>query len=231
MEKNEKNKELLHDISAFLENAGCDAASASGTDAEGLPFESIDDFELDPISFEDQQAVLLERAEDLFVLCQRYSRHSKKFLEACTYLDQSIRSLGSGCITRIAIIKNGCELPKLHNLSTTKLFEMASFNYRKINAALGEDMRDKHEFSMPLMGMLLRTYQTLERLRSTELRINKINIGDIPTTNEWRRSRTFVEHGINWFYDPSQNEAPAFRQAISLPIDYDAVREAGTNSD
>ena len=130
----------------------------------------------------------MERTDDLFVLWQRYSRHSKKYLEACTYLDQTIRCLGSGCITRAAILINGRKLPRLHNLSTTKLFQMASFNYHKINAALGEDMRDTHEFSMPLMGMLLRYYQTLERLRFTELKINKINTGDISTIPEWRRA-------------------------------------------
>ena len=54
MEKDKnKNEELLHDISAFLGNAGCDA-SASRTDTEGFPFESIEDFEIDPVGFEEQ---------------------------------------------------------------------------------------------------------------------------------------------------------------------------------
>ena len=216
MEK-KTNEELLHDISAFLESAGCDDF-ASGTDAEGFPFESIDDFDILPIGYEEESEILFHRTEDLFVLCQHYGRHSKRFLDACSYLDQSIRSLASVCITRIVFVKNGKELPELHNLSTHKLFEMASFTYRKINGAMEEDMREKREFPMPLMGMLLRYHQTLERLRATEHRIYKINSGEINGSDFYKKANTFSEKSPNRWYTPQQNEVPAFRGAISFPV-------------
>ena len=217
MEKNGRNEELICDIGAFLENAGC-CDSASGVDAEGLPFETIDDIEILPIEYEEEQSILLNRAEDLFVMCQRYNRRSKGFIEACTYLDQSIRSLASVCITRVVNVKFGKGFPALHNLSTYKLFMMASFNFRKVNAAMEEEMREKKVFPMGLMGMLLRCHQTLERLRSTEAKIAKINTGEISASDLFKRSRTFTEKSPNKYYTPQQNEAPVFREAISFPI-------------
>ena len=217
MEKNGRNEELICNIGAFLENAGC-CDSASGVDAEGLPFETIDDIEILPIEYEEEQSILLNRAEDLFVMCQRYNRRSKGFIEACTYLDQSIRSLASVCITRVVNVKFGKGFPALHNLSTYKLFMMASFNFRKVNAAMEEEMREKKVFPMGLMGMLLRCHQTLERLRSTEAKIAKINTGEISASDLFKRSRTFTEKSPNKYYTPQQNEAPVFREAISFPI-------------
>ena len=217
MEKNGRNEELICDIGAFLENAGC-CDSASGVDAEGLPFETIDDIEILPIEYEEEQSILLNRAEDLFVMCQRYNRRSKGFIEACTYLDQSIRRLASVCITRVVNVKFGKGFPELHNLSTYKLFMMASFNFRKVNAAMEEEMREKKVFPMGLMGMLLRCHQTLERLRSTETKIAKINTGEISASDLFKRSRTFTEKSPNKYYTPQQNEAPVFREAISFPI-------------
>ena len=217
MEKNGRNEELICNISTFLENAGC-CDSASGVDAEGLPFETIDDIEILPIEYEEEQSILLNRAEDLFVMCQRYNRRSKGFIEACTYLDQSIRSLASVCITRVVNVKFGKAFPELHNLSTYKLFMMASFNFRKVNAAMEEEMREKKVFPMGLMGMLLRCHQTLERLRSTEAKIAKINTGEISASDLFKRSRTFTEKSPNKYYTPQQNEAPVFREAISFPI-------------
>ena len=217
MEKNGRNEELICNIGAFLENAGC-CDSASGVDAEGLPFETIDDIEILPIEYEEEQSILLNRAEDLFVMCQRYNRRSKGFIEACTYLDQSIRSLASVCITRVVNVKFGKGFPELHNLSTYKLFMMASFNFRKVNAAMEEEMREKKVFPTGLMGMLLRCHQTLERLRSTEAKIAKINTGEISASDLFKRSRTFTEKSPNKYYTPQQNEAPVFREAISFPI-------------
>ena len=79
-------------------------------------------------------------------------------------------------------------------------------------------MREKKVFPMGLMGMLLRCHQTLERLRSTEAKIAKINTGEISASDLFKRSRTFTEKSPNKYYTPQQNEAPVFREAISFPI-------------
>ncbi len=221
METSELEK-TSEEIRLFLQDAEAPAMAGE----EELPYESLDDFSTLPVKFEEQTAVMLERAEDLFVLTQRYNRHSKKYLEACGWLEKSISGLGSACVTRIAMKLDGEELPMLRQLSTKKLFGMASFNFRKINAAIEEDLRAGGEFPLPLMGMLIRYNRMIERLRSTEQRIWKINNREISAYDIQTRARTFSEKSLNRYHSPKQDEAPEYRQALSYPVISSAVREA-----
>ena len=113
------------EIRDFMKNA---EDTAEGPKRE-LPLESMDDFSTLPIGFEESSAVMLARTEDLFAMSTVLPRHSAKYLETCTYLEKGIRALGSACITRIVVEKAGKKLPLLHQLSTHKLFGMASFNF------------------------------------------------------------------------------------------------------
>ena len=221
METSELEK-TSEEIRMFLQDAEAPAMAGE----EELPYESLDDFSTLPVKFEEQTAVMLERAEDLFVLTQRYNRHSKKYLEACGWLEKSISGLGSACVTRIAMKLDGEELPMLRQLSTKKLFGMASFNFRKLNAAIEEDLRAGGEFPLPLMGMLIRYNRMIERLRSTEQRIWKINNREISAYDIQTRARTFSEKSLNRYHSPQQDEAPEYRQALSYPVISGAVREA-----
>ena len=222
-----KDSQMVSDeIRDFLDHNADPAASAK----EQLPLESMDDFSTLPLSYEKIHATMLERVEDLFVLTSKYNRHSEKYLEALNVLEKGINCLGSVCITRIVLKKNGRELPMLHQLSTHKLYGMACFNYLKINAAIEEDMKNKGEFSMKLMNTLIRWNHVLEKLRSTELKILQINAGEICATNYFRRAYFFTEKSQNSYYTPVQNEVPVYRETTAYPIDFEAVRECVPDS-
>ena len=222
-----KDSQMVSDeIRDFLDDNADPAASAK----EQLPLESMDDFSTLPLSYEKIHATMLERVEDLFVLTSKYNRHSEKYLEALNCLEKGINCLGSVCITRIVLKRNKRELPMLHQLSTHKLFGMASFNYLKINAAIEEDMKNKGEFSIKLMNTLIRWNHVLEKLRATEEKILKINAGEICSTDYFRRANHFSERSQNSFYTPKQNEVPVYRKTTAYPIDFEAVRECVPNS-
>ena len=222
-----KDSQMVSDeIRDFLDHNADPAASAK----EQLPLESMDDFSTLPLSYEKIHATMLERVEDLFVLTSKYNRHSEKYLEALNVLEKGINCLGSVCITRIVLKKNGRELPMLHQLSTHKLYGMACFNYLKINAAIEEDMKNKGEFSMKLMNTLIRWNHVLEKLQSTELKILQINSGEICATNYFRRAWLFSEKSHNRRNTMIQNEVPVYRETTAYPIDFEAVRECVRDS-
>ena len=60
------------------------------------------------------------------------------------------------------------EFNLLNQLSTQKLYGMASFNFRKIDEALGTAIAEKKDSVYDLFHMQCRYYQLLERLKATE---------------------------------------------------------------
>ena len=212
----------LNEVSGFLQNAEAGDTNA----ASNLPLESIEDFSTAPISFEETHAIILERTRDLFALTARYNRHSEEYLEACSYLDKSIRVLGSACITRFVVEKPGMTvLSKLSDLSTKYLFGMASFNFRKLNAAIEDEMQDQGQFSMSLMNMLLRYQQTLDRLRATEAKIYKINAGEIDYGDYYEKAWAFSKKTAYRASDKRKPEEIIYRETTAFPVISEAIRE------
>ncbi len=97
-------------------------------------------------------------------------------MKACGQLEQGIKYLASGCVTKVALEAKKHELPDLGQLSTEKLFRMISYHYRKIDRALSDYIREKNgEVDDALLDMEFRFYNLLNRLRSTEVKIHDYN--------------------------------------------------------
>ena len=177
-------EKLVNEIDGMLS----DAAESSSAEA-ALPFEAFEDYSTDPVSFNDQSKLMLDKVDALFNLAVKYNRRSSQYLKACGHLEQGIKYLASGCVTKIALERNNHKLPDLGQLTTDKLFRMASYHYRKIDRALSEFIQEKQgEVDEALLDMEFRFYNLLNRLRMTEVRIH----------NQY----------INWCYDDKKNYDP-----------------------
>ncbi|MBQ6481927.1 MAG: hypothetical protein IJI45_12475 [Anaerolineaceae bacterium] len=182
-------EKLLNSIDGFL-NAAAEETSCDSETA--LPFEAFDDYSTDPVSFNDQSKLMLDKVECVFNLAVKYNRKSSQYLKAVGQLEQGIKFLASGCMTKIALEGKNHELPDLGQLTTDKLFRMASYHYRKIDRALNESIQEKNgEIDDDLLSMEFRYYNLLNRLRSTEVRINKYNM------NRWYDEKENYDPVIN----------------------------------
>ncbi len=182
-------EKLLNEINGFLDTA----VKENSNDSEiALPFEAFDDYSTDPVSFNDQSKLMLDKVESVFNLAVKYNRKSSQYLKAVGQLEQGIKFLASGCMTKIALEGKNHELPDLGQLTTDKLFRMASYHYRKIDRALSEYIQEKSgEVDDDLLSMEFRYYNLLNRLRSTEVRIHKYNM------NRWYDEKENYDPVIN----------------------------------
>ena len=165
-------EKLMNEMNGFLNDA-----AKENNDAEiALPFEAFEDYSTDPVSFNDQSKLMLQKVDAVFDLAVKYNRRSSQYLKACGKLEQGIKYLASGCMTKIALEAKKHELPDLGQLSTEKLFRMTSYHYRKIDRALSDYIREKNgEVDDALLDMEFRFYNLLNRLRSTEVKIHDYN--------------------------------------------------------
>jgi len=164
------SEKLLDELDMFYaENA---AVPSSCEEDDGLPFESLDDFSTDPVGFEEMAERMLAKTENIFDLSAVYNRHSKKYLKTCALLEKGIKFLGSACITKLALEDENRSCPALGQLSTQKLYGMVSFNYRKLDKALTENQQKKCDLYPELTDMFFRYFNLLQRLRSTENKID-----------------------------------------------------------
>ncbi len=209
---------LLDEMKDFISDA---ADVMSDADDDGLPFEPFDAFSTDPVEFGEMGRRMLDKVENIFDLTRMYNRHSGKYMKACTLLDRGIRMLASVCVTRSAMERSRFPLPELGQLTTGKLYRMASFNYRKLDTALTERLQKGNDLYPELTRMFFRYFNLLNRLRATELRIHKYydkkyygkeDFGPVIrglafSKKSWTRSDT-----------SDKEEAPAFRSAPAFPV-------------
>ena len=165
----EQGEKLLNEMQAILSD---DSTNVSADDAM-LPFESLDDFSTAPVEFNEMAKTMLTRVEAVFDKAVKYNRHSKQYIKTAVQLEKGIKFLASCCLTKIALKMDKTDIPELAQLSTEKLYRMASFHYRKINAALDEYQAKNNDLDDVLLEMQFRYFNLLGRLRSTEVRIYK----------------------------------------------------------
>ncbi len=163
------DEKFLSEMNGFIS----ENSVSSCTDDDGLPFEPFDAFSTDPVEFGEMAERMLGKVENLFDLTRIYNRHSKKYLKAFGLLERGIRLLGSVCVTRTALKDHGRLLPELGQLTTAKLYGMASFNYRKLDTALSERLEQGNDLYPELTDALFRCFTLLGRLRATERKIHK----------------------------------------------------------
>ena len=216
MEKAE-DKKMIAEMNDFL--ADKSKANKSGDDPkaeENLPFESIDSYSTDPVGFGEMSLRMLNKVEFVFDLAVKENRFSPKYLKRCTQLEKGIKYLGSLCVTKYALQTKGQSFPQLGQLSTEKLYCMTSHHFRKLDMAVTEYMFEHRDVPDKLFDMEMRYFNLLERLRSTEVKIEKFHDRYIFGPEDYspiihgmafsgkNKTRSILE---------KHDEAPAFRHA------------------
>ncbi len=221
-------EELIHEINTVIASG----AVNSGTEGDAaLPFESLDDFSTDPVGFAEMSKRMLEKTELLFDLSAKYNRHSGDYLKICAFLEKGIKYLAGCFLTKIALERHNYSFPELGQLSTDKLYRMASFNFRKLDTALSEDIAKSGNITPELIGMELCYFNLLQRLRSTEVRIYH----DIMKLRDGREDFSPFVHGTAFSEKSTVRKTtvkhcdpPSFRKAPAFSPMKDVIRaEAG----
>ena len=185
-----------------------------------LPFESLEDYSLDPIGFEEAAAMVNEQVEHFFDLSVKYNHQSADYLEICGFLERGIKYLGSVCMTKTYLNYKKQVFPKLEDLSTHRLYAMVSFNLRKLNRTVSERMAASDQIPAKWLDMQFRFINLTERLKSTESKIYHCLVwgegDDIDKAEE--RERMFTEKAFNIHYVKKYVKKPVFRQAPAFPI-------------
>ena len=212
-------KEIINEISEYLN----DDVNLTAADDDALPFESLDDYSSDPVGFGEMVKMMMDKVDFLYQEAGKYNRHSAQYLKLCAQLERGIKYLGSCCLTKHAMELNDREaLPGLGQLSTTKLYAMASRHFRKLDRALSEHIAQKHETDPALLKMQFTYFNLLNRLRKTEAKIDNYH-GNYYYNSEHRdyspivAGKAFSEK--SWSKRIHEHEeAPALRDFSSLPI-------------
>ena len=215
MNSREQGEKLLNDMQAILSD---DSSKVSADDAM-LPFETLDDFSTDPVEFNEMAKTMLTRVEAVFDKAVKYNRHSKQYIKTAVQLEKGIKFLASCCLTKIAMKMDKTEHPELAQLSTEKLYRMASFHYRKINAALDEYQAKNNDIDDVLLEMQYRYFNLLGRLRSTEVRIYKYQDKRIFGTEDETpivHGRAFSEKSWTRKIHEKYSEPASFHQPASF---------------
>ena len=184
-------KELINEMNEFLS----EDVNITASDDDALPYETLDDYSLDPIGFGEMTRKMLDQVDDIFALAVKYNRRSSQYLKLCMNLERGIKYLGSCCLTKYAMEVQNAKytFPELGQLSTEKLYRMASFQFRKIDRALNEYKQEKHDIDDTLLDLQFRYFNLLQRLRSTEVKISNYRFnyyyGD-------KRNYDPIKHGL-----------------------------------
>ena len=215
MEQTE-DKKMIAEMNDFL----ADKAKAKSADdpkaEENLPFESIDSYSTDPVGFGEMSLRMLNKVEFVFDLAVKENRFSPKYLKRCTQLEKGIKYLGSLCITKYALQTKGQTFPQLGQLSTEKLYCMTSHHFPKLDMAVTEYMFEHRDVPDKLFDMEMRYFNLLERLRSTEVKIEKFHDRYIFGPEDYSpiiHGMAFSGKNKTRSIHEKHDEAPAFRHA------------------
>ena len=181
-------------------------------------------FSTDSMSFEDITAGIMEQTEDLFAVTRTCDRFSPEYLKLCKLLVRSVNHLGSCYLTKTALIIKHYDESKLKILTSERLYEMMSFNFRKTEAALNEKKQTKKEFDTDLFTQMLTFAQVMGRLRTTQSRARDFELG-------LKDPRDYVSSS-RYFNNPdgtpckTDKQAAPFRNYPSYELRRDVLQEA-----
>ena len=225
-------EKLLSEMDQFLtDEAQNNAAEAAADDA--LPFESIDDYSTAPVDFSEMTVKMMHKVDAVFDLAVKYNRHSSRYLKTCTRLEKGISYLARCCRTKYVLENHKHVFPELEQLSTEKLYRMASFHFRKIDRALTEYMEQKQDISDELLDMQFRFFNLLDRLRATEVRIyhdDKNRYADNENPDLEIHGKAFSsESRTRWIHQEHKTKPAAFNRAAAFSLLKDTLAGVRTS--
>ena len=217
-----EDKKMIAEMNSFLaEKAKTNHSSDDPKAEENLPFESIDSYSTDPVGFGEMSLRMLNKVEFVFDLAVKENRFSPKYLKRCTQLEKGIKYLGSLCVTKYALQTKGQTFPQLGQLSTEKLYCMTSHHFRKLDMAVTEYMFEHRDIPDKLFDMEMRYFNLLERLRSTEVKIEKFHDRYIFGPEDYSpiiHGMAFSGKNKSRSIHEKHDEAPAFRHAPAFGL-------------
>lgn len=163
-------EKILNELNTFEMNA-VQAVPDQKSEDEDLPYESLEDYSTDPIGFEEMSEMVSTKVKTFFSLSAKYNHRDPKYLEVCGFLERGIKYLAGCCLTAVLLKKKGHELPKLEDLTTHWLYGIVSFNIRKLNRTVDEELSGAREIPAKWLDMQFRYINLAERLKSTETKI------------------------------------------------------------
>ena len=185
----------------------------SSEDEQNVYTESMSDFRLDPIEFEEVTSQVMERVDDVFDLTTRCNRFAPQFLTHCAELQTGIRYLAGAALTKTAFQDQHQEFPKLSQLSLNKLYMMTSWTFRKINAALDEQKQKTGTVTPGLWRAMLRTLSLLRRLKASEGQACQRWWTENWSSDRVTREKMLTPESSGRIFSRGDEETPVFRQS------------------
>jgi len=165
----------------------------AGMKSTDLPLEPLGEFSNAPFEFQNKALLLWRDTQLIYIHACTANRFSGNYLMLCTQLEKNIRQLGSFCLTKAVLEQQGQSFPELSELSIKELVGMVSFHIRKAHAALEGIYRDNDNLGMTYLNWEYRWIGLDNRLRATEVKIEKIKNGEIHLEPVVRQAETFKD--------------------------------------
>ena len=193
------------------------------TDMKSLDLsdETLDDFSDAPLSFEAAALDLWKNTQRIYYHACIANRFSDEYLKYCGELEKSIRNAGSFCLAKAVLEKEGMELPLLGSMDILSLVRMVSYHFRKCGAAFEGAYRDNNFLGLSYLDWQLRWASLSERLKATEVRIQKIRDGKVRTEDLLAPAKVFEAESAG-------NEPGSLDSTQSLPVNNGPLPVRGT---
>ena len=190
-----------------------------------LPFEDINAFSTDPLSFEEMTSEMLELLDQAFLVSRYANRFSTLYLAQCDELEKQIRRLGSACLTKAVLEQKGLSFPKLGRLSIELLYSMVSFNFRKCVEAYKES-RENRCYEPRVPQIICRWYALAEQLIATRAKIDAVHAGRISADDlaEKYNFKIGKPEQLVPEHLKSRQHPAALKKAASLPVSKSVIR-------
>ena len=159
--------------------------------AADLPDEPVNVFSNAPLEFEERSRILWNGTQKLYYHACKANRFSENYLKYSEELEKSIRQMGSVCITKAALEQKGLEFPSIAELSVEELVRMSSYHLRKANAALEGIYKDNSLLGLSYLKQEFRWDALINRLLSTESKIQKIKDGKLNADDLLKQDENF----------------------------------------
>ena len=159
--------------------------------ADELPFEEVNEFSDAPFEFELTAGLLWKDTQKVYYHACRANRFSDDYLKYCGQLEKSIRQIGSFCITKAVLEKNGSFFASLNSMNIEELVRMVSYHLRKCHAALDGIYQDNNFLGITYLNWEFRWVKLESRLRATENKIQKIRSGELKTESMLSQTQHF----------------------------------------
>ena len=193
--------------------------------ARELPYESAGEFSNAPFELNETAGSMWNDTQIIYYHASVENRFSENYLKLCGKLEKNIRKLGSICLTKAVLEQKGIAFPDLDGLSILELVKMVSFHWRKCHAAFRGIYYDNDLIGMSYLNWEFRWFDLGNRLKATEVKIDRIRSGKI-------NADTILEQAEKFKGEPCSNDCPdrGIPQSLrmnwtALPIDSTMARD------